>query len=123
MRPDRERWSATIEDSVDSEPVTTIGDLIVAVRTPRSHDFVSVDVGIAQDTHAESHPTTGPPIVVASRPQPWFTPLWAGEVHVGEDHAVDFRIRSRTYHLTLRRLREAGDGYPWVTCDFVLERA
>ncbi len=121
--PAADRWSATIEDSLDSEPLATIGDLILAVRTPRSHDFVSVDVGTTQDTHPEPHPEAGSTVVVASRPQPWFTPLWDGEVHVGEAHAVDFRIRGRPYHLTLRQLREGGDGPPWVSCDFVLERA
>jgi hypothetical protein len=107
---------------VNSQPLATVGDLILAVRTPRSSDFVSVEVGSVKDKQPEPQKKASFPPVIASRPDPWFTPLWSGEVHVDEDHAVDFQIGGHSYHLTLRRIRETGDGYPWVSCDFVLER-
>jgi hypothetical protein len=117
-----QRWSATIEDSANSHPLVSVGDLIVAVRTPRSSDFVFVEVGPMVEN--QPNPPKAPPFgpVIESRPDHWFTPSWSSEVHVGEDHAVDFQIGGQSYHLTLRGIREARDGFPWISCDLVLER-
>ncbi len=114
------RWNATVVDSPDSQPYRMLGNLLLAVRTPRSQNFVTVEVGPAST--CRYLPSAPDDVVKSPEPYPWFTPLWSGEVYVGEDRTVDFRLEGNSYHLTLKRLAEGPGGFPWVTCDFCLER-
>lgn len=112
------RWNASVADSPGSEPYTVVGDLVLVVRTPRSRDFVTVEVGpTSHCLDAISHATDG---FVTPEPLPCLTDRWRGEVNVGD--TVDFRLAGESYHLTLARLAESPDGPPWVTCDFHLDR-
>jgi hypothetical protein len=111
-------WNATIVDSPGSEPYSVVGDLVVAVRTPRSRDFVTVEVARADDVSpALSRP---PGIVVSPKPTPNLADQWHGEVHLGD--SVSFNVQGESYRLTLARLADSPAGLPWVTCDFTLER-
>jgi hypothetical protein len=112
------RWNATVVDSPDSDPYTIVGDLLLAVRTPRSRDFVTVEVGPA----ARCRQRLAMPGGVSRTPEPYprLTARWQGEVHTGD--TVDFQVEGNSYHLTLARLAESPAGFPWVTCQFSLER-
>jgi hypothetical protein len=111
-------WNATIVDSPESEPYAVVGDLVVAVRTPRSQDFVTVEVA-ASSRCAQSltHPAG---VVLAPKPTPVLAGEWQGEVHIG--NAVSFHVEGGSYRLTLTKLSENRAGLPWVNCDFLLER-
>ena len=111
------RWNATIVDSPRSEPYAVVGDLVVAVRTPRSHDFVTVEV--APTTQAVDAPVPGG-VVLSPAPPPRLTGQWQGEVRIGD--TVDFEVAGESYRLTLARLSECPPGFPWVACDFCIER-
>jgi hypothetical protein len=112
-------WNATVVDSPESEPYAVVGDLVVAVRTPRSRDFVTVEVArTSRSWHALSRPAG---VLLSSKPTPCFADQWHGEVHLGD--FVSFNLEGESYRLTLARLSETAAGLPWVTCDFLLERA
>ena len=111
-------WNATIVDSPGSEPYAVVGDLVVAVRTPRSQDFVTVEVARSGQTGKLPQRPSG--VVLASKPSPFLADQWHGEVHLGD--AVSFDVEGASYRLTLARLAENPAGLPWVTCDFLLER-
>ncbi len=111
-------WNATIADSPESEPFAVMGDLVLAVRTPRSQDFVTVEVARMSQLGAPPQRTAG--VVLASKPSPLMADQWHGEVHLGD--AVSFDVEGSSYRLTLARLAESPAGLPWVTCDFLLER-
>ncbi len=111
------RWNASVDDSPGSEPYTVVGNLVLVVRTPRSRDFVTVEVGpTSRRLDGLSHPSGG---FLTPEPLPCLADRWRGEVHNGD--TVDFRLQGESYHLTLARLAESPDGLPWVTCDFRLE--
>lgn len=111
-------WNATVVDSPESEPYAVVGDLVVAVRTPRSQDFVTVEVApTARCGQAFQRPAG---VLLSSKPTPCLTNQWHGEVHLGDP--VSFHVEGESYRLTLARLSEDPAGLPWVTCDFVLER-
>lgn len=112
------RWNATVVDSPDSEPFAVVGDLVVAVRTPRSRDFVTVEVAPTSREGATLPIEAG--VVLAPRPMPCLADQWHGEVHLGD--AVRFSVDGTSYRLTLSRLSETPAGLPWVACDFLLER-
>lgn len=120
------RWNATVVDSPGSEPYTIVGDFVVAVRTPRSRDFVTVEIAPrasvtplqASDRGVAITPRSSP--LLASRPSPLLASHWQGEVHVGAP--VGIRLAGESYRLTLDRLAESPDGRPWIACDFCLER-
>lgn len=113
------RWNATVVDSPGSEPYTIVGDFVVAVRTPRSRDFVTVE--IAPRTSVLTAPAPGAAhVAITPRPSPVLASHWQGEVHVGAP--VGIRIAGESYRLTLDRLAESSDGRPWIACDFCLER-
>jgi hypothetical protein len=111
-------WNCTVVDSPGYQPYAVVGDLVLAVRTPRSRDFVTVEVATMAECGGELVPAG------AARPIPTPTPRlhhqWQGEVGVG--HTVPFELHGARYHLTLARLEEGPDGFPWVACDFCLER-
>lgn len=112
------QWNATVVDSPESDPYVVVGDLVVAVRTPRSRDFVTVEVA---RTSRCGHPLPRPSgVFLSSRPVPCIADQWQGEVHLGDP--VSFHVEGESYRLTLARLTENPAGLPWVTCDFLLER-
>ena len=111
-------WNATIADSPESEPYAVMGDLVLAVRTPRSQDFVTVEV--ARITQLDAHQPRRSGVVLSAKPSPLLADQWHGEVHLGD--AVNFDVEGSSYRLTLARLAESPAGLPWVTCDFLLER-
>jgi hypothetical protein len=112
-------WNATIVDSPESEPYAVVGDLVLAVRTPRSQDFVTVEV--ARTSRIRQAPQRPTGVVLSSKPSPDLADQWHGEVHLGD--SVSFNVEGESYRLTLARLSENPAGLPWVTCDFLLERA
>ncbi len=115
------RWNATIADSPESEPYAVLGDLVLAVRTPRSQDFVTVEVARRSELDAPAHDThDAHGVRLAPKPTPLLADQWHGEVHLGD--AVNFDVEGASYRLTLARLEESPAGLPWVTCDFLLER-
>jgi hypothetical protein len=110
------RWNATVVDSPGTEPYTLVGDLVVAVRTPRSRDFVSVEV--APTSQCELSPRSE--VRLSPKPYPPMTDQWHGEIHIG--HTVHFQLAGRRYRLTLTELSERPEHLPWITCQFSLER-
>jgi hypothetical protein len=112
------RWNAAVVDSPDSVPYTVVGDLLLAVRTPRSRDFVTVEVGPAPG--GRQRLSASGDVFKSPKPYPCLTGQWQGEVHTGD--TVDFQVAGGSYHLTLAQLAESPDGFPWVTCQFCLER-
>lgn len=111
-------WNATVVDSPESEPYAVVGDLVVAVRTPRSQDFVTVEVtSISRCDLAFPRPAG---VFLSSKPFPCLDDQWHGEVHLGD--SVRFNVEGESYRLTLARLSAYAAGLPWVTCDFLLER-
>lgn len=108
-------WTLRVEDSVDSQPFTLVGDLVVVVRTPRSNDFVTVEVGRVQESRLS-------PLVSASKPVPWVIKGWCGEVHLGTRGAVTFELAGEAYRLTLERIDHTRWHQPFGTYDFRLER-
>lgn len=112
------QWNATVVDSPDSEPFAVVGDLVVAVRTPRSQEFVTVEVARTSRCAGTLSGHVG--VLLASRPTPCISDQWHGEVYLGDP--VSFRVEGTSYRLTLDRLSENPAGPPWVTCDFLLER-
>lgn len=111
-------WNASVVDSPDSEPYTVVGDVVLVVRTPRSRDFVTVEVGRTSRCLVDLPHSTNE--LMSPEPLPILTDPWCGEVRTGD--TVDFRLGGEAYHLTLTRLTESPAGSPWVTCDFRLER-
>ena len=111
-------WNATVVDSPESEPYAVVGDLVVAVRTPRSQDFVTVEVAPTALCGTAFQRPAG--VLLSSKPSPCLEDQWHGEVHLGDP--VRFKVDGESYRLTLARLSEYSTGLPWVTCDFVLER-
>ena len=111
-------WNGTVIDSPESEPYAVVGDLVVAVRTPRSQDFVTMEVAPTSPTDRDGQRRGG--VLLSPRPTPCLTNQWRGEVHLGD--AVRFSVGGESYRLTLLRLSEHPAGSPWVNCDFVLER-
>ncbi len=112
------RWNATVVDAPGSEPCAVVGELVVAVRTPRSRDFVTVEVAPSARGGDEFARPTG--VFLSPTPYPCLECSWNGEVRVGA--TVGFRVAGEHYRLTLTRLSECPSGTPWVTCDFSLER-
>jgi len=112
------RWNATVVDSPGSDPFTIVGDLVVAVRTPRSRDFVTMEVAPA----AQCVPliSSRPNVLLSPRPYPCLAAQWQGEVHIGDP--VDFEVEGNCYRLTLARVAESTAGLPWIACEFSLER-
>lgn len=113
------RWHGSVVDAPDTEPFAVLGDLVLAVRTPRSRDFVSVEVGRASDRSGS--PSTNDGVIVSSRPSPWLAEHWDGEVRLLD--TVAFVVGGASYRLTLDKLTDSPAGPPWVVCDFSLERA
>lgn len=114
----RARWFATVVDSPEFEPFAVVGDLILAVRTPRSRDFVTVEVAPMSVCGAELAPAGD--LLLTSTPTPHLSQEWTGEVHLGDP--VQFLMSGGSYRLTLDRLAATPEGLPWVVCDFCLER-
>ena len=112
------QWNATVVDSPGSEPYTVIGDLVLAVRTPRSRDFVTVEV--ATTSHCADVLNRPAGVRLSPKPAPCIADEWHGEVHLGD--AVRFHVDGESYRLTLARLSDIPPGPPWVTCEFLLER-
>ena len=117
-----ERWKLRVEDSVESAPFALVGDIVVVVRTPRSDDFVTVEVGPLQESRLQPtlSPSTG--VARASRPVPWVMKGWCGEVHVGRQQAATFVLNGRAYRLTLERIDHSRCRLPWGSYEFLLER-
>lgn len=111
-------WNATIVDSPESEPYAVVGDLVLAVRTPRSRDFVTVEVAATSRCGRLLGRPSG--VLVSSRPTPFLADEWRGEVYLGSAVRVD--VEGGSYRLTLTGLKENPAGLPWVNCDFLLER-
>lgn len=111
------RWKARVVDCPVSEPWAEVGDLLVAIRTPRSRDFVTVEVGPLASSRLLTRATSS--VASAPAPQPLMSNAWSGEVSVG--HSVYFSIGKNEYELTLAKLEEAEEGLPWIACEFVLE--
>ena len=111
-------WSATIVDSPGSEPYAVVGDLVVAVRTPRSRDFVTVEVAPASRCDPELF--RRPEVYLSSKPYPCLTDQWQGEVRIGD--TVGVQLAGESYRVTLTRLSDCATGQPWITCDFWIER-
>jgi hypothetical protein len=115
-------WNIRVEDSVDSPPYTVVDDIIVILRTPRSHDFVTVEVGHVCDAHLLPSSESAPTVMRTSRPAPWLSNGWCGEVHVGLDHAVAFDLSGEEYRLGLEQIDTSTWRLPWGTYAFRLER-
>jgi hypothetical protein len=113
------QWNGTVVDSPESEPYAVVGDLVLAVRTPRSRDFVTVEV--ARTDHVGTSLTRKAGVLLSPRPTPFLADQWHGEVHLGDP--VSFNVEGASYRLTLARLSEITVGQPWVSCDFLVERA
>lgn len=111
-------WNATVIDSPDRDPCAVAGDLVLAVRTPRSRDFVTVEVGLTSRWNPELSPR--PELILSSSPYPCLGDGWRGEVRIGS--TVAFQVAGRSYRLTLARLAEDSPELPWITCDFRVER-
>ncbi|MEO6527935.1 MAG: hypothetical protein ABIP93_15050 [Gemmatimonadaceae bacterium] len=111
-------WNATIVDSPESEPYAVVGDLVVAVRTPRSRDFVTVEVAATSRCGRLLGRPAG--VVVSSKPTPLLADEWHGELHLGS--AVDVAVEGGSYRLTLTGLSVHSAGMPWVNCDVLVER-
>ena len=112
------RWNATVVDSPGFDPYTIVGDLVVAVRTPRSRDFVTMEVAAAALCPPDI--SMRPNLLLLPRPYPCLPAQWQGEVHLNDP--VDFQIAGTSYRLTLARVAERPEGLPWIACDFSLER-
>ncbi len=112
-------WNATVVDSPETEPYAFVGDLVVAVRTPRSRDFVTVE--IAATSHAMRDVPHDRGVWLLAKPIPCLQDQWHGEVRLGAP--VQFNVDGESYTLTLSQLSVHKSGLPWVTCDFVLERS
>ena len=112
------RWNATVVDSPGYEPWAVIGDLVVAVRTPRSHNFVTVEV--ASCSACSDELVQPPTLRRLPVPPPRLRQPWHGELHPGD--TVGLQLGDASYRLTLDRLAESPAGLPWVVCDFCLER-
>ncbi len=111
-------WNATVVDSPGSEPYTVVGDLVVAVRTPRSRDFVTVEV--APTAWCAQELARRPEPILSPTPYPRLRDEWQGELRIGS--TVQFQMAGWSYRLTLARLSESEPGFPWITCDLRLER-
>ncbi len=111
-------WNATVVDSPESEPYAFVGDLVLAVRTPRSRDFVTVEVASSSRSMADLSRPSG--VLLSAKPSPCIADQWHGEVRLGDP--VQFNVDGESYRLTLARLSAHATGLPWVSCDFVLER-
>lgn len=111
-------WNATVVDAPETEPFAYVGDLVLAVRTPRSRDFVTVEVA-SSSSYSLVKPR-GRGVSLSAKPEPWLADQWHGEVRLGDP--VSFDVEGEHYRLTLARLAAHSSGLPWVTCDFVLER-
>jgi hypothetical protein len=112
------RWSATVDDSPGSEPFAVVGDLVVAVRTPRSHDFVTVEVAPTAACGDQLGRMDLPR--VSSEPVPRLPDNWHGELHAGD--TAGFHMAGASWKLTLSSLAESPAGLPWVVCRFSLQR-
>lgn len=110
-------WKARVVDCPVSDPWTEVGDLLVAIRTPRSRDFVTVEVGPRSGCDPLTRSTTWVASVPA--PRPLMSNAWSGEVSVGR--SVHFSLGTSEYELTLAKLEEAEEGLPWIVCEFVIE--
>lgn len=115
-------WTLRVEDSVDSQPFTLVGDLVVVVRTPRSNDFVTVEVGRLQESRLAPLAATPTGVASASKPVPWVMKGWCGEVHLGRMGAVTFELAGEAYRLTLERIDHTRWHQPFGAYDFRLER-
>ena len=114
-------WTLRVEDSVDSQPFTLVGDLVVVVRTPRSNDFVTVEVGRVQESRLAPLAATPAGVASASKPVPWVMKGWCGEVHLGSQ-GVAFELAGEAYRLTLERIDHTRWHQPFGAYDFRLER-
>ena len=114
-------WTLRVEDSVDSQPFTLVGDLVVVVRTPRSNDFVTVEVGRVQESRLAPLAATPTGVASASKPVPWVMKGWCGEVHLGAQ-GVTFELAGEAYRLTLERIDHTRWHQPFGAYDFRLER-
>jgi hypothetical protein len=108
-----------IEDSVWSPPFALVDDVVVVVRTPRSSDFVTVEVGLVCDCSFRS-PCSERGVRRAPRPAPWFASGWCGEVHLGEE--VTFELAGGSYRLVLEGIGGPACRPPWASYDFMFER-
>lgn len=117
-----ERWRLTVEDSIESDPFALADDLVVVVRTPRSDDFVTVEVGPVEACRMPGVPATGTGVAASPRPAPWVDSGWCGEVHVGRQEAVTFELGGRRHRLTLERIDHSRCHWPWGAYELVLER-
>ena len=112
-------WTVNVEDSIDSQPFAVVDDIIVVVRTPRSRDFVTVEVGRVPDGLMPVRRGPAPAAVPTSRPVPWINEGWCGEVHVGRDEAVALELDGEAYQLSLEWIHTS---LPWASYQFRLER-
>jgi hypothetical protein len=111
-------WSALIVDAPTSKPWAKLGDLLVVVRTPRSRNFITVEV--APSTTARLLPGGKDHVVTASAPEPWMPRVFSAEITLGT--SVHFLLGANEYELTLAKLEFAVEGPPWVTCEVLLEQ-
>jgi len=112
-------WTIKVEDSIESPPFAVVDDIIVVVRTPRSRDFVTVEVGRASDGLLPPRREPAPAVMRTSRPIPWISTGWCGEVRVGRDEAVALELDGKAYQLSLERIDTM---LPWASYEFRLER-
>lgn len=115
-------WNIKVEDSVDSPPYTVVDDIIVVLRTPRSRDFVTVEVGLVRDAQLSPSSESASTLMRTSRPAPWLTNGWCGEVHLGRAHAVAFDLGGEEYRLSLEQVDTSKWRLPWGAYEFRLER-
>jgi len=115
-------WDVRVEDSVDSPPYTVVDDIIIVLRTPRSHDFVTVEVGRVCDTQLSPCSESASTLIRISRPAPWIANGWCDEVDLGRDHAVVFDLGGEEYRLSLEHVDTRKWRLPWGAYEFRLER-
>jgi hypothetical protein len=112
------RWNATVIDSPGFEPYAVVGDLVVAVRTPRSRNFVTIEVAARE--HCGPELTRRPELILAPTPFPQLPGEWRGEIELGS--TVELQVGGGSYRLTLARVAESEPGLPWISCEFCVER-
>ena len=115
-------WKITIRDNIDSPPFIVVGDLLVVVRSPRSRDFVTVEIGTVPEEMKKSSVSREGEVVCSSRPAPIISPAWCGEVYVGDDQAVEFELHDQQYRLILKHIDDSSWPPPYASYDFVLRR-
>lgn len=114
-------WNLTIRDCVGSQPFAVVDEILLAVRTPRSRSFVTLEVGLLSENPLFEQESPCPGDRCCSSPPPWISKGWFGEVSVGENGTVALDLAGRTFLITLKEINEIGLSPPWASYEFLLQ--